>query len=204
MASKAKKKNLPKLGVSCTDAQCDQKLHAFKPTAQMTTGEIGNCRSCGAAGLVDWERVHERDPGDFAYLRSALDRELIRHVFWELALPEHVRTLAEMLERSVRNRVGPPAPSIYRDGTQTPFPNSSDARIYHYGQHATGTCCRQCLAYWHGIAAEVSLGKKELDYATGLVWRYVDEKLEEETKKSQEETYEQTPDGTQVDHDDRH
>jgi hypothetical protein len=195
MAAKVKKKELPKLGVTCTDAQCDKRLHAFKPKPQMTTEEIGNCRACGASDLVDWERVHERDPADFDYLRSALNQELIRHLFWELAIPEHVRdlavnprrhTLAEMLERSVRTRIGPPASKIFRDGTQTPFPDRPEARIFHYGQHATGTCCRQCLAYWHGIAASVPLGKNELEYMTGLVWRYVEEKLEEEPHSDDE------------------
>lgn len=182
----AKKKELPKLGVTCTDSRCDQKLHAFKPRPQMTLDEIGNCRDCGESGLVDWERVHQRDPADFGYLREALAKELIRHEFWRLPIPEHVRELAlkprrpldEMLARSVRSRVGPPASKIFRDGMQTPFPDSPAARIYHYGQHATGTCCRQCLQYWHGIAVEVPLGKRDLDYATGLVRRFVEERLE--------------------------
>jgi hypothetical protein len=187
MATKTKKKKLPKLGVRCTDAQCDKKLHAFKPKPQMSAEEVGSCRVCGEQGLVDWERVHQRDPADFEYLRGALDKELIRHLFWELQIPDHVRdlavnprkyTLAEMIERSIRTRIGPPASKLFRDGMQTPFPHSPEARIFHYGQHATGTCCRQCLAYWHGIAAEVPLEKKELDYTTGLVWRYVNEKLD--------------------------
>jgi hypothetical protein len=180
-----KKKDLPKLEVSCTDSRCDQGLHAFKPKTQMAAEEVGSCRSCGETGLVDWERVHQRDLADFDYLREALEKELIRHEFWRIDIPDHVRALAlkprrpfdEMLERNVAARIRPPAAQIFRDGTQTPFPHSPEARIYHYGQHATGTCCRQCLAYWHGIAADVALGKRELDYAFGLVRRYVTEKL---------------------------
>jgi hypothetical protein len=179
------KKELPKLEVTCTDSRCDKKLHAFKPKKEMTAEQVGSCRSCGESGLVDWERVHQRDLADFDYLREALDKELIRHEFWRIEIPEHVRKLAlkprlpfdEMLERNVTSRIRPPTSKIYRDGTQTPFPQSPGARIYHYGQHATGTCCRQCLAYWHGIAADVELDKRDLDYSIALVRRYVEEKL---------------------------
>jgi hypothetical protein len=183
--SETRKKDLPKLGITCTDSRCDQQLHSFKPKQHMTPPEIGNCRSCGAGGLIDWQRIHQRDPHDFDYLRDALDKELIRHEFWRIRIPDYVRELAEnprkplaeMLERSVRQRIWRPASKIFRDGTQTPFPHSPAARIYHYGQHATGTCCRACLAYWHGIAAEVPLGERDLGYAVDLVSRYVEERL---------------------------
>jgi hypothetical protein len=182
------RKKLPKLGVTCTDSRCEQNLHCFRPKRGMTPDQIGSCRSCGETGLVDWERVHQRDPADIDYLRSALPHELIRHEFWRIEIPEHVRdlalrpqrgTLEEMLERSVRTRIGPPASELFRDGTQTPMPSSPDARIFHYGQHATATCCRKCLEYWHGLEAGVPLSGKDLKYMNTLVWRYVEEKLTE-------------------------
>lgn len=182
------KKELPKLGVTCTDSRCDQGLHCFRPKRGMTADQIGSCRSCGEADLVDWERVHQRDPSDIEYLRGVLPHELIRHELWYIEIPEHVRdlalnprrgTLEEMLERSVRTSIARPAAEIFRDGTQTPMPSSPDARIFHYGQHATATCCRKCLEYWHGLAADVPLETKDLEYMNALVRRYVDEKLSE-------------------------
>ena len=187
-AKKRKKKKLPKLGVTCTDSRCDKGLHCFRPKRGMTADEIGSCRSCGENDLVDWERVHQRDPADIDYVRDVLPVELIRHELWRIEIPEHVRdlavhprrgTLEEMLERSVRDRIGPPAAELFRDGIQTPMPSSPDARIFHYGQHATATCCRKCLAYWHGIAIDVPLAGKDLKYMNALVRRYVDEKLSE-------------------------
>jgi hypothetical protein len=187
-AKKRKKKKLPKLGVTCTDSRCNQGLHCFRPKRGMTAAQIGDCRSCGEGGLVDWERVHQRDPADIDYLRGALPQELIRHELWRVEIPEHVRelalrphggTLEEMIERSVRTRIGPPASQIFRDGTQTPMPSSENARIFHYGQHATATCCRKCLEYWHGISAEIPLSPKDLKYMNTLVWRFVDERLSE-------------------------
>lgn len=186
-AKKKEKKELPSLGVKCTDSRCDEGLHAFRPKANATAEQIGHCISCGVGDLVDWERAHQRDPGDFEYLRGAFEHELIRHEFWKVEIPDRVRdlalrprgghTLAEMIERNVGNAIGPPASEIFWEGQQTPFPDSENARIYHYGQHATGTCCRRCLEYWHGIGREVRLERKDLGYTTNLVWRYIDEKL---------------------------
>ncbi len=185
---KRKKSELPKLGVVCTDSRCDQGLHCFRPKRGMTPEQIGSCRACGETGVVDWERVHQRDPRDLDYLRAALPLELIRHELWTIEIPDRIRdlalhprqgTLKEMLERSVRKAVAPSAANIFRDGTQTPLPDSPNARIYHYGQHATATCCRKCLAYWHGLAADVPLAARELRYMNKVVWRYIDEKLSE-------------------------
>jgi hypothetical protein len=184
--SKDVKKELPKLGVKCTDSDCAQGLHAFRPKRGTGATEVGSCRDCEAAELVDWERVHQRDPADFGYLRKSFDKELIRHTFWALELPGHIRdlairprrgTLEEVVEQTLRRSIGPPASALFRDGIQTPFPDNPNARISHYGQHATGTCCRKCLAYWHGIATEVPLGEIELNYTEGLVHRFIDEKL---------------------------
>jgi Domain of unknown function (DUF4186) len=186
--TKKRKKKLPKLGVTCTDSRCDQGLHCFRPKRGMSREQIGACRSCGEDNLVDWERVHQRDPADVEYLRGVLPLELIRHELWRVEIPDHVRdlalrprrgTLEELIKRNVRRSVGPPASELFRDGTQTPMPSSENARIFHYGQHATATCCRKCLEYWHGIAAEVPLSTNDLEYMNGLVWRYVDERLSE-------------------------
>jgi hypothetical protein len=71
-AKKRKKKELPKLGVTCTDSRCDQGLHCFRPKRGMSPEEVGSCRSCGEDSPVDWERVHQRDPADVEYLRGVL------------------------------------------------------------------------------------------------------------------------------------
>jgi hypothetical protein len=49
--------------------------------------------------------------------------------------------------------------------------------VYHYGQHATATCCRRCFEYWHGVPLERPLDSEHLEYATALVWRYIEERL---------------------------
>ncbi len=62
-----------------------------------------------------------------------------------------------------------------RDGRQTPMVGNA---IY-YAQHATATCCRTCLEYWHDIPKGRRLTPKEFDYCATLVDLFLDEKLPE-------------------------
>jgi hypothetical protein len=54
------------------------------------------------------------------------------------------------------------------DGRQTPM-RGHPAFI---AQHATGTCCRSCLAKWHGLEKGRALSESELDYVVDVlrVW----------------------------------
>jgi hypothetical protein len=60
-----------------------------------------------------------------------------------------------------------------RDGRQTPL----EGNAIYYAQHATATCCRTCLEYWHDVPKGRSLTPKELDYCATLVDLFLDEKL---------------------------
>ena len=46
-------------------------------------------------------------------------------------------------------------------------------------QHATASCCRTCMGYWHGIPKDRDLTDAEIDYLGALVTRYLDERLPE-------------------------
>jgi hypothetical protein len=46
-----------------------------------------------------------------------------------------------------------------------------------YAQHATATCCRKCLEYWHGLPVGRALDAKELDYLSEIVFRYVEDRI---------------------------
>jgi hypothetical protein len=50
-------------------------------------------------------------------------------------------------------------------------------RAVYYAQHATATCCRKCMEYWHGIPKDRPLTDGELAYATMLVQAYLDDRL---------------------------
>jgi hypothetical protein len=60
-----------------------------------------------------------------------------------------------------------------RDGRQTPRNGNS----IFYAQHATATCCRTCLDYWHAIPKGRELTGQEFEYCAQLVEMFLDEKL---------------------------
>jgi Domain of unknown function (DUF4186) len=55
------------------------------------------------------------------------------------------------------------------DGKQTPF----KGHPVFVAQHATATCCRSCLAKWHGIGEGHSLRQTELKYVTAVIERWL-------------------------------
>jgi len=168
------------LRVSCTSVDCENDLHCFKATQAMrVTDEQGLCRSCGAA-LVDWDRIHVRDRSDSDYTFRMLRLEMIRHHFWHVQLDQravnHARRkgriqLREAADRRITQSISPASPSY--DGRQTPREGNS---IY-YAQHATATCCRTCLEYWHGIPKGRGVTREEINYLLDLVMSYVNDRM---------------------------
>jgi hypothetical protein len=53
----------------------------------------------------------------------------------------------------------------YNDGQQTPMRNHP----VFIAQHATGTCCRGCLAKWHGIPKGRPLTQEQIDYILKVI-----------------------------------
>ena len=67
----------------------------------------------------------------------------------------------------IARRLAPAAP--VRDGKQTPF----RGHPVFVAQHATATCCRGCLAKWHGIPAGRSLTAEEQDHVIAVIERWL-------------------------------
>jgi hypothetical protein len=55
------------------------------------------------------------------------------------------------------------------DGKQTPMRNHP----VFIAQHATGTCCRGCLAKWHGIPKGRPLTQQQIDYIVEVLRRWL-------------------------------
>lgn len=169
----------PPLKVRCTSADCENELHCFKQLKKMTPDQRGKCRYCGA-DLVDWVRVHMRDYSDVAYTFAALKNEMIRHYFFHKQIDEKAIRHAQRkgrirLKEAARHRLTKylaPANPV-RDGRQTPFQGNA----IFYAQHATATCCRTCLEYWHNIPKGRELTTRERTYCAGLVDCFLDERL---------------------------
>lgn len=58
---------------------------------------------------------------------------------------------------------------IPNDGKQTPMRNHP----VFIAQHATGTCCRDCLYKWHHIKAGVRLTDDQVDYIINVIMAWI-------------------------------
>ena len=167
------------LDIKCTSTDCENDLHCFKQLEKMTPEQRGTCRDCGA-DLIDWKRVHRRDLADAAHTFSSLKNELIRHSFFHRpvdddAVRHALRKGRVKLKEAVRLRLSKylAAAQPFRDGRQTPFKGN----LIYYAQHATATCCRTCLEYWHDIPKGRQLTEQEFDYCAKLIDLFTEEKL---------------------------
>jgi hypothetical protein len=171
---------LAPLNVTCTSANCADDLHCFKfHSRKMKADERGHCRYCGA-DLVNWDRVHARDPSDTAHTFEALRQEFIRHHFWHKPIDEraelHARrkgrvNLREAAASRISSSVGHAMPA--RDGQQTPL----SGNVLYYAQHATACCCRTCMEYWHAIPKGRELTAAEIQYFVDLIMRFVGDRM---------------------------
>jgi len=87
---------------------------------------------------------------DLAYQRRKGMETVLRHA-------------AEM----IASRLAPAAPP--NDGSQTPM----RGHPVFLAQHATATCCRGCLAKWHGIARGRALTDEEQRYVVAVIARWL-------------------------------
>jgi hypothetical protein len=171
------------LKIKCTDSDCGSGLHCFKATDEMLAKQnVGPCRQCGAQ-LIDWERIHSRDLRDAHNTLAMLKMEKVRHFFWHLPLSErainHARRkgksgIRERVRSHLSSAIGPAHP--WHDGFQTPM-QKDESTALPYAQHATATCCRDCLDYWHGIPKGEALSDAELDYLTELMCLYIEDRI---------------------------
>jgi hypothetical protein len=173
---------LEPLKIHCTDSRCEANLHCFSPDRRKKDWEktyAGECRSCKKK-LVDWNKVKARNLADVKETFDELSREYIRHVFFhapfdakskkqarELGIEGLKVKVRPLLEKKIGKK------KIFRDGIQT----KKEGSAIHYAQHATATCCRKCLEYWHGIERNRELTNDELTYCEGLVLAYLDFRL---------------------------
>ena len=170
----------------CQRTDCDNGLHCYLKHRNKRTPE-GTCWACGV-GVVDWSRVRQLDIADVRYTASALRTERIRHEFWcTVKIPETVLRhamwkgrigLPDAAKRRLRSSVGKPADAY--DGRRTPFEDNVDkSTILTFGQHATATCCRKCIAVWHGIPVDRALTDAEVEYFAQLLVAYAVERIPE-------------------------
>jgi len=67
----------------------------------------------------------------------------------------------------IRTRIAPAHP--VNDGRQTPMRNHP----VFVAQHATATCCRKCLAKWHGIPPGCELTAEQVEYVVAVIGEWL-------------------------------
>jgi hypothetical protein len=72
----------------------------------------------------------------------------------------------------IAQRLAPAEPR--NDGKQTPM----RGHPVFIAQHATATCCRGCLAKWHGISAGKPLSATEQQHAVDAIARWLQRGLD--------------------------
>lgn len=184
--------------MTCTSTNCARNQHCFLPKKPRKKGkkaepqtrqlllfedveppsnppQSGQCRACGAS-IVDWPRIHSRNLDDVTYTVEMLKLEMWRQYYWSRPIDQHAINhahrrgrdgLRQHAEKTIRKRLVPANPTF--EFRQTKL----EGDIVCYAQHATGTCCRKCLRYWHGIDNCHDLTEKEVTYILALIHRYI-------------------------------
>lgn len=67
----------------------------------------------------------------------------------------------------IEERLAPAEPKD--DGRQTPM----RGHPIFIAQHATATCCRGCLAKWHGIPSGSPLAEKQIEHVLNVLARWL-------------------------------
>lgn len=63
--------------------------------------------------------------------------------------------------------------NIKNDGKQTPY----HGHPVFIAEHATATCCRNCLYKWHNIDKNRELTKEEIDYIVNLIINWIEKEV---------------------------
>ena len=82
-----------------------------------------------------------------------------------------LETVVRHAQDFVRARLAPA--KIPNDGKQTPM----RGHPVFIAQHATGTCCRDCLRKWHGITPNTALSRQQQDYVVTMIMVWIQKQL---------------------------
>ena len=110
---------------------------------------------------------------DMNELFAALGRSKFRSRFRltgkeaEYLRDKGLATILRHAQDFVTNRLADADPA--NDGRQTPMRNHP----VFVAQHATGTCCRGCLAKWHRIPKGEPLTQEQIDYIVAVLRRWL-------------------------------
>lgn len=82
-----------------------------------------------------------------------------------------LETIKHHAKDFILKRVAPK--EILNDGKQTPM----RGHPVFVAQHATATCCRDCLFKWHKIAKNKTLSEEEINYCVEIIMTWIKKEL---------------------------
>ena len=82
-----------------------------------------------------------------------------------------METVTQHARDFIRNRLAPAL--IPNDGKQTPM----RGHPVFLAQHATGTCCRNCLRKWHHIEPGTALTQRQQEYVVTIIMAWIQKQL---------------------------
>ena len=68
---------------------------------------------------------------------------------------------------------------IHNDGKQT----QTKGHPVFVAQHATATCCRECIRKWHKMQPGRELSQVQQDYLVDIIMTWIQKELERQKKK---------------------
>ena len=77
----------------------------------------------------------------------------------------------------IQTRLAPAV--IPNDGKQTPM----RGHPVFIAQHATATCCRECIRKWHKMQPGRELSQVQQDYLVDIIMTWIQKELERQKKK---------------------
>ena len=126
-----------------------------------------------------------KDPNSINSILEALQRNQFRKRFClsdrdiTYVRQKGLDVIAEHGMQFIRQRLADANPK--KDGKQTPM----TGHPVFIAQHATATCCRGCLAKWHGIKSGRELTAEECQY----ILRVIMEWIERQTRISKTDSF---------------
>lgn len=175
------------LKIACTMTSCSHGRHCLdhlrQPRKDQDPTAPGSCRDCGVP-VVDLPSFVDLNYGDPELLIATSvnqQHELIRAHYWHVPIDQWANNQAlrlgrKELHRRVEQQVlkAMTSTDIWA-GRAAPYSRN----IIAYAQHATGTCCRSCAAYWHGLPRDrdVAPTDEQLKHVVWAARSWVDIRL---------------------------
>ena len=114
---------------------------------------------------------------DYDLILDRLNKSNFRKSFYlkkkdiEYINKKGIETIKSHAYDFINKRLAPAV--IINDGKQTPM----RGHPVFIAQHATATCCRECLFKWHKIEKDRELMPIEIDFIVGLVMEWINRQI---------------------------